>query len=114
MKSKELVAFILKAMDEMKAQDPVHYDLKGKSSLTEHILLATGTSSTHLKGIADRVHQGLKQESVYPLGVEGLDAGNWLLLDYNEVIVHLVLPERRKELDLESLFNSISHLRDGD
>lgn len=114
MKSNELVTFILNALDEMKAIDPEHFDLQGKSSLTEHILLATGTSSTHLKGIADRIHVGLKQEGVYPLGVEGLDAGNWLLLDYNEVIVHLVLPDRRKELNLESLFNSIAHLRDGD
>ena len=76
----------------------------GKSSLADYILICNGTSTTHTRGIADRISMDLKKEGILPLGVEGYESGEWILLDYNTAIIHIFLEEHREYYDLEGVY----------
>ncbi len=113
MKAEQLVQEIIQSLESTKAEDLISMEVGEKSSLTDFLVIATGTSSTHLKGMADKVHFDLKKQGQQPLGVEGVTQGDWLLMDYNEVIVHLFTPQRREEIQIEDLFETERVHRDG-
>ena len=77
--------------------------MQGKSSLTDLLLICEGRSHLHSRGIAERVLESLKKTGIRPQGVEGEREGNWILLDYGEVILHIFHPVIRKYYDLEAL-----------
>jgi len=105
---------IIEALESQKADDVVTMDVKGQSSLADTMVLASGTSSTHLRGMSDKIHFDLKKTGELPLGIEGNEGGSWVLMDYNDIIVHLFLPERREEIDMVKLYEEIAHSRNGD
>ena len=72
--------------------------------LTDYFVIASGTSSTHVKSLADEVDFQLGQQGIQPMHTEGMDARNWIVLDYAEVIVHVFYPEARNFYDLEHLW----------
>ena len=78
--------------------------MAGKSSLADYILICHGTSTTHVRGIADRISLDLKKEGLLPLGVEGYESGEWILLDYNTAVIHVFLEENRGFFDLEEVY----------
>lgn len=95
---------IKQATLDQKAIDPIQFDMEGKSSLADYILICHATSTAHAKGIADKVLANLKQEGVAPLGIEGYDSREWILLDFNTVILHIFLEETRETFMLEDIY----------
>lgn len=99
-----LKALALEALEDMKAEDICLMDVKDKTSVTDWIIVATGTSSRHVKAVANNVVQAAKAAGKPPFGVEGEDVGEWVLVDLGDVVVHVMLAEVRAFYDLESLW----------
>ena len=92
------------AVAELKAKDVVEIDVRGKSSVTDFMVVASGTSSRHVKSIADEVVRFAKKLDVQPLGVEGEREAEWVLVDLGDVVVHVMLPRVREFYALERLW----------
>ncbi|MBD3827561.1 MULTISPECIES: ribosome silencing factor [Stenotrophomonas] len=100
----QLLECVRKATEELKAKDLVEIDVIGKSSVADYMVIASGTSSRHVKSIADEVVKFAKQLGVMPLGVEGEREAEWVLVDLGDVIVHVMLPRVREFYALERLW----------
>lgn len=86
-----------------KARAPIVLDMRKISAETDWWFICSGTSTRHVQGICDHIVQQLKTTNTKPLGVEGYEEGNWVLIDYNEIIIHIFLADQRKVYALESL-----------
>ncbi|WP_022952262.1 ribosome silencing factor [Leucothrix mucor] len=100
----QLVALTSEALDDMKATDIHVIDIRGKSSMTDFIILACGTSTRHVKSLANSVKVRVKEAGIEPLGSEGEAEGEWVLVDLNDVIVHVMLPDVRDFYKLEKIW----------
>ncbi|GGZ54915.1 ribosomal silencing factor RsfS [Lysobacter xinjiangensis] len=100
----ELLRTVREAVEELKARDVVEIDVRGKSSVTDYMVIASGTSTRHVKSIADEVVKFAKKLDVMPLGVEGEREAEWVLVDLADVIVHVMLPRVREFYALERLW----------
>jgi ribosome-associated protein len=92
------------ALAELKAKDGVEIDVRGKSSVCDYMVVASGTSTRHVKSIADEVVRFAKKLGVMPLGVEGEREAEWVLVDLGDVVVHVMLPRVREFYALERLW----------
>ena len=92
------------ALDDLKAKDVQEVDVRGKSSVTDLMVVASGTSSRHVKSIADEVVKKAKQAGLPPIGVEGQREGEWVLVDLGDIVVHVMLPRTREFYGLERLW----------
>lgn len=101
-KTKSLLC--LKVAIEKKAQDPVLLELKGIASFTDYFLLCTGKSDRQVQAIAQAIEEALKKQGIRPLGQEGMREGKWILMDYEDVVVHIFLEPMRRFYDLEGLW----------
>jgi ribosome-associated protein len=99
-----LLQTVLEAVDGLKARDVVEIDVRGKSSVTDFMVVASGTSTRHVKSIADEVVRFAKKLDVQPLGVEGEREAEWVLVDLGDVVVHVMLPRVREFYALERLW----------
>jgi ribosome-associated protein len=99
-----LLATVREAAEELKAKDLVEIDVRGKSSVTDYLVIASGTSTRHVKSIADEVMKFAKKLDVMPLGVEGEREAEWVLVDLGDVVVHVMLPRVREFYALERLW----------
>lgn len=106
MQTTELVSFIQDKIDDMKGRDIITLDVRGKSSITEFMIVCSGTSNRHTKSIADHVAQEAKKAGIPPLGIEGETSGEWVLLDLGDVVVHVMLEESRNFYQLEKLWSA--------
>ncbi|MGC1548720.1 MAG: ribosome silencing factor [Rhodanobacter sp.] len=95
---------VILAVEELKAKDVREIDVRGKTSIADVLVIASGTSARHVKSIADEVVKFAKQAGVMPLGVEGEQEGEWVLVDLGDVIVHVMLPRIREFYGLERLW----------
>jgi ribosome-associated protein len=100
----KLLETVHAAVEELKAKDVVEIDVRGKSSVTDFMIVASGTSSRHVKSIADEVVKFAKRLDVMPLGVEGEQEAEWVLVDLGDVVVHVMLPRVREFYGLEKLW----------
>jgi ribosome-associated protein len=100
----ELLGTVRSAVEELKARDVVEIDVRGKSSVTDYMVIASGTSTRHVKSIADEVVRFAKNLDVMPLGVEGEREAEWVLVDLGDVVVHVMLPRVREFYALERLW----------
>ena len=91
-------------LEELKAKDIVEIDVRGKSSVCDYMVVASGTSTRHVKSAADEVVRFAKKLDVMPLGVEGEREAEWVLVDLGDVIVHVMLPRVREFYALERLW----------
>ena len=101
----QLLANAMEALDSLKAKDVVQIDVRGKSSVADFMVIASGTSSRHVKSIADEVVRFAKNLGVMPLGVEGEREAEWVLVDLGDVLVHVMLPRVRELYALERLWS---------
>jgi ribosome-associated protein len=99
----ELLALIHKILDDAKAEDIVELNLIGKNPMTDYMVVASGRSQRHVQALAEQLSQKLKQEG-YGANIEGLGAGDWVLVDALDVVVHLFRPEVRSFYDLEQMW----------
>ena len=88
----------------LKAKDIREIDVRGKTSIADLLVIASGTSARHVKSIADEVVKFAKKAGVMPLGVEGEQEAEWVLVDLGDVIVHVMLPRIREFYGLERLW----------
>jgi ribosome-associated protein len=100
-----IVDIVLRAMEDMKAVNIVTLDVRGVTDVADAMVIASGNSDRHVRAIADRVREFAKQAGYRPMGVEGERDGEWVLVDLNDVIVHVMLPRVREFYRLESLWD---------
>ena len=100
----EKASWIVEAALEVKAERPVVLKMSDVTSYADTFVILTGRSDRQVRSIADAIVYALKEKNDPPLGVEGLDDGNWVLIDCNDSIVHVFDPETRDEFDLERLW----------
>ena len=92
------------AMEDLKAKDVIEIDVRGKTSVCDYLVIASGTSTRHVKSIADEVVRNAKKLDCQPLGVEGEREAEWVLVDLGDVVVHVMLPRVREFYALERLW----------
>jgi ribosome-associated protein len=100
---RERVDRILQAAQDTKALDIVLYDMEQRSSITDYVMICSGRSQAHVRGIAEKIGTTLRHVGVHCQSMEGYQEGSWVLLDYDVAIVHVFHPETRTYYDLESL-----------
>ncbi|MEJ2394369.1 MAG: ribosome silencing factor [Candidatus Thiodiazotropha sp.] len=105
MEIEALKEVVLQALDDMKAKDVVVLDVRGKTSITDIMIVASGTSDRHVKSIAQTVAFKAKQAGEAALGTEGVEDGEWALVDLNGVVVHVMQPKVRDFYHLERLWS---------
>ena len=93
-------------LEDAKALDIVVIDVRGRTTITDFVVIATGTSSRHVQAVADQVLERVKRANGEVLGVEGREAGKWVLLDLNDTVVHVMQSEARTFYDLEQLWQT--------
>jgi ribosome-associated protein len=100
----ELKHLVVDALEDVKAVDIKLIDVQGRTSITDALVIASGTSDRHIKALAENVVVKAKEAGIQPLGVEGQDSRDWVLVDLNDVVVHIMLPEVRDFYNLEKLW----------
>ncbi len=103
----DLVNNVTEALDDLKAQDTVVLDVTSMSEVMDTLIISSGTSSRHVKSLAMNVIDELKKQDIRPIGTEGMEAADWVLVDYGTVVVHVMLPQTRLFYDLEKLWSPI-------
>lgn len=96
---------VLSALEEMKAKEIVEIDIRGKASFADLLFIASGTSTRHVKSLADEVVKFVKKAGMMPLGVEGQKEAEWVLVDLGDIVCHLMLPRIRDFYALERLWS---------
>lgn len=104
MNADELTALVMATLADMKAQEVVSLDVVGMTSIADRIIVASGTSTRHVKSIADNVLERVRQAGAKPLGVEGDQQADWVLVDLGDVVLHVMTPATRQYYDLERLW----------
>ena len=103
--SDRLLEVVLAALDEMKGVDVQVVDVRGLTSITDHMVVVSGTSTRHVKAMAEYVVEQAKKHGCKPLGVEGETTAEWMLVDLADVVVHVMMPETREFYALEKLWS---------
>jgi ribosome-associated protein len=105
MNSKKLSALIVDALDDIKAQDIVKLDVRDMTPVTDYMIIASGTSNRHVQALVENVTEKAKAAGHRPIGVEGEEGGEWVLLDLQDALVHVMLPKVREFYNLEKLWS---------
>ena len=114
MDSRKLALLCRELADRRKAEDIVILDVRKVSSITDYFVIATGTSEPHLRAISDEIQDKLREEhDVRPRAVDGTLQTAWLVMDFFDVIVHVMRPDVRKLYDLETLWGDAARVRAG-
>ena len=107
MNSENLAELVIAALDDVKAQDIVKLDVRNMTTVTDYMIVASGTSNRHVKALVDNVTEKAKQAGCRPVGIEGEDGGEWVLLDLQDALVHVMLPKVREFYNLEKLWSIV-------
>lgn len=105
MNSDKLAQLIVAALDDVKAQDIVKLDVRKMTTVTDYMIVASGTSNRHVQALVDNVAEKAKSAGHRPIGIEGEDGGEWVLLDLGDALVHVMLPRVRQFYNLEKLWS---------
>ena len=101
----EVRRWIVEELDDAKAANILELDIRSLTQIADWMVVATGTSSRHVLALAERLRAAGARHSLKPSGVEGESDGEWVLLDFGDLIVHLMLSATREFYDLEGLWN---------
>ncbi|USA61257.1 ribosome silencing factor [Qipengyuania citrea] len=103
-KSDPLLKLVLEQLEDDQAQEVVTIDLEGKSSIADHMVIASGRSTRQVAAMAQKLAEKVKQEGFGPVKLEGLPAADWVLIDAGDVVVHIFRPEVRSFYNLERMW----------
>ena len=101
----EVWRWIVEALDDAKAANILELDIRLLTQIADWMVVASGTSTRHVLALAARLREAGVRHGLKPTGVEGENGGEWVLLDFGDLIVHLMLPATREFYDLEGLWN---------
>jgi ribosome-associated protein len=104
----------VEALEDLKGNDIVSLDVTELSDVMDTLVIASGTSNRHVKSLANNVVEELKDKGERPIGVEGMDSGEWVLVDFGDTVVHVMMPSTRDFYDLEKLWSTEPSTRSGD
>ncbi|EEX37612.1 ribosome silencing factor [Vibrio metschnikovii] len=104
MQQQQLTHFLADKADDMKAVNIVTLDVQGKSSVTDYMVICTGTSKRHVASIADHIANEVKKIGLEPLGMDGEKEGEWVVLDMGSTMLHVMQEEHRALYQLEKLW----------
>ena len=102
---KNLKNKIINTLEDIKAVDPVAINVRKISSLADYMVVASGTSKRHITAISEHIVEGLREDNISGIKIEGQAGDDWLLVDAGDVIIHLMSSEAREFYDLESLWD---------
>jgi len=105
MNSEQLCALVIEALEAVKAKDIVKLDVRDLTTVTDYMIVASGTSNRHVKALADAVAEKSREASHRPAGIEGEEGSEWVLLDLQDALVHIMLPRVREFYNLEKLWS---------
>jgi len=105
MNSEALTDLVVDALDDVKAKDIVRLDVRDMTAVTDYMIVASGTSNRHVKALVDNVAEKAEAAGHRPIGIEGEDGGEWVLLDLQDTLVHVMLPKVREFYNLEKLWS---------
>ena len=105
MKLEALKKLVIDAVEDMKAVDVRVIDVRAVSSVTDLMIIVTGSSNRHVKSIANNIMVKAKEQGVPPIGHEGEDVGEWVLVDMGDIVIHVMLPDVRDFYNLEKLWS---------
>lgn len=109
----QLQDLVINALEDFKAIDIQQIDVSGQNPLTDMFVIASGNSHRHIKSMAENLIIKAKEAGCPPVGVEGNRESEWVLVDLNDIIVHLMLPQTRAFYNLEKLWEASSQRRSG-
>ena len=112
--SVDLNQVILNSLEDLKGNDIVVLDVTDLSDVMDTLVIVSGTSNRHVKSLVDNVVEDAKDNGFRPLGVEGKEGGEWVLVDFGDTVVHAMLPSTREFYDLEKLWSLEPVSRTGD
>lgn len=109
--SDEILSRILTSLDDDKAEDVVKIDLRGRSAMADHMVIASGRNARQVATIAEKLVQRLKDATGRTARIEGKDTGDWVLVDTDDVVVHIFRPEVRDFYQLEKMWLPTDQLK---
>ena len=101
----ELVRLITGVMEDMKAEDALTIDVRALTTMTDCMIIASGRSDRQVRAIAEKIIETAKSRRIRPLGVEGQQQGEWVLIDFGDVVAHVMRPATRRHYQLEKLWS---------
>ena len=110
MKASELRDHVVAALEDLKGVNIVTLDVAALTPMTDHMVLVTGTSNRHVKALVDTANESSKALGIQPLGIEGRESYDWVLVDLADVIVHVMNEEARNFYELERLWSDLDEL----
>ncbi len=108
MNSKQLCDLTVDALEDIKAIDVRVLDVTGRSSVTDIMVIATGNTTRQVKSLSNNVLKETKEKGIRPIGVEGEQSADWILIDLGDVVVHIMTPDIRDFYNLEKLWDEDS------
>jgi ribosome-associated protein len=105
MNSEQLSDLVVDALEQVKAQDIIKLDVRNMTTVTDYMIVASGTSQRHVKALADAVADKARLAGHKPAGIEGAEGSEWVLLDLQDALVHVMLPRVREFYNLEKLWS---------
>jgi ribosome-associated protein len=112
-KARKTLQWIQNALEDAKTQNIAVLDVRKISDFTDYMVIATGTSNRHVQSSADKVVETLRGHGVRPVGIEGKKLGDWVLIDFGDVVVHLMREQTRDFYNLEKLWSDAKHVEPG-
>ena len=104
MQTEQIKALVIDALEDLKAQNITALDVRGRTSVTDWMIIANGTSARHVAAVAANVEEKAKHSGLQPLGVEGRSNTDWILIDLVDIVVHVMTEQAREFYDLERLW----------
>lgn len=103
--SEDLPAVVVAALEDVKGLDIVRLDVRGLTDVTDTLVVASGNTTRHVKALAENVIEQCRVRGVRPIGVEGMDTAEWVLVDLGDLVLHVMLPATRAFYELEKLWS---------